>query len=140
MDKEFELDLVVRADVPDSMLLANGTYRANITKAEVKRSQKGGLMVALTLLVPADEKNKFATTIFDTVMLNHENQFCQIKEKQFLMATKITNTKEVGELVGKSVEIRTAIKNEEGYGEKVTVSRYVKDSLKDTPAGEEVPF
>ncbi|MCF0115898.1 MAG: DUF669 domain-containing protein [Erysipelotrichaceae bacterium] len=138
-----DFDFTIDDSVQTSMLPKAGKYRANIVKAEQKQSKAGSPMIALEMLIPANELAeqgiKFPVKLFDYIV-DAEADGCKVKKKLFLMAIKplLGPDFKLENLIGKSVEVYGKPKTDE-FGDKFEVSRYTQNSVKDATM-DEVPF
>ena len=122
-------------DVPETLLPKNGKYSAVINKVEEKTSSKGSAMLAVEMTIPVtdpsmvEQKMTFPQKVFDYIV-DSDAVGCQVKKNAFLRATKVTSAADLVKLVGKQVDIKVRGKTDD-YGEKLEVTTYVADSIKD---------
>lgn len=136
-------NLTIDQSVPEVSfkLPAPGTYRMNVVKAEEKTSASGKTMIALEMKIPSDDASlqeqgiNFPVTIFDNLIVC-DAQGCISKINSFLRALKVNNLTDLSTLVGKSFEAVIKLEKNEQYGDRMVVSRYVKDSVAEAFTGQ----
>lgn len=149
----------VDTTVPESLLPKNGTYSAQISKAELavskeKPNGKGGnLMIKLELTIPptdekmVEQKISNPVKVFDYVVFpcdasgaaRDAADLCKIHANNFIKAAELEGKENsaVADLTGKMIGINVRRVSDDNYGDKLTVSKFIENSLK---SPEEIPF
>lgn len=128
-------------DVPEFKIPAAGKYTTRITNVALGQSSKGTPMIKVELTIPAGEELAaqgitMPCKVFDNV-LDHPAEGCQRKKNNFLRATGATSPESLSALIGKQIDVKTKVEHDEQYGDRLTVTQYIKDTLKDVV---DVPF